>query len=224
MKSIYIGVCKTRDDERFKESFRNFTDSICSEYSVCIEIIKDTFLPDAQNKIAHNFMQHGYEYLLFLDDDHWGHTKEMLDCLIGANAYVATIKTYSRHYPYSSVLLDKRDNHVIPIEHADGYRECDLTGFPMTLIKRELFEKLGYPYFRAVEAEGRIWNTDITFFEDLAKMGIRPVGCFQHTLAHDKITKENVWKCRHEERFEGNNIVRHKMMIDMENNRFSINK
>lgn len=208
MKSIYIGVCKTRDYKRFKESFHNFINEISSHYSVCIRKVVDTFLPDAQNEIAKAFLDNNYDYLLLLDDDHWGHTKEMLDILVNANAYVATIHTYSRHYPYSSAILDKvGHNAVVPVEHAEGYRECDMTGFPMTLIRRDLFEKLEEPYFRPVEAEGRNWNTDIDFFERLGKMGIKPVGCFQHTLAHDKITKKNVWEYRHKERLENNNIA-----------------
>ncbi len=82
MKSIYIGVCKTRDDERFKESFRNFTDSICRKYSICQTIVSDMYLPDAQNKITKMFLESDYDYLLLLDDDQWGHTPEMLETLI----------------------------------------------------------------------------------------------------------------------------------------------
>jgi hypothetical protein len=49
------------------------------------------------------------------------------------------MKTYSRHYPYACALLKKEGNVVLPIEIAEGYVECDLTGFPMTLIKKDLF-------------------------------------------------------------------------------------
>ena len=223
MTSIYIGVCKTRDDKRFQESFRNFTDSICSKYSVGLTTIKDTFLPDAQNQIAKIFLASGHDYLLLLDDDHWGHTVEMLDTLVNANTYVATMKTYSRHYPYSVAAWDKiPGNLIIPAEDGEGYRECDLTGFPMTLIRRDLFDRLEYPYFRPVEAEGRDWNTDISFFEDLAKIGIRPVACFQHCLNHDKITQENVYEYRKAERFENNNIAWFNMLKDIENGVFAV--
>jgi hypothetical protein len=208
MKSIYIGVCKTRDDEKFKESFRNFTDSIVDKYSVCQMVIRDKFLPDAQNIIVKDFLQMGYDYLLLLDDDHWGHTKEMLETLINANTYVATIKTYSRHYPYMCVALNRVGNNaMLPIENGEGYMECDLTGFPMTLISRETFDLLEQPYFRPLEAEGRTWNSDVDFFERLAKKGVRPVACFQHCLNHDKITQENVFQYRADERLHNNNIA-----------------
>lgn len=169
-------------------------------------VIKDTFLPDAQNKIAKDFIQTGYDYLLLLDDDQWGHTIEMLDCLINANTNVATIKTYSRHYPYMCALLNYvNDNAVVPIENGEGYVECDLTGFPMTLIHKDTFNKLEQPYFRSYIDGGRDWNTDVDFFKRLNEVNIKPIGCFQYCLNHDKITQDNVFKYREEERLEHNN-------------------
>lgn len=217
MKSIYIGVCKTRDDERFKESFKSFTDSICSKYSVCQMLVRDKFLPDAQNEITNSFLASEYDYLLLLDDDHWGHTPEMLETLINANAYVATIKTYCRKYPYMVAAWDRvGHNAMVPIEAGEGYRTCDLTGFPMTLISRETFSFLEKPYFRPLEAEGRNWNSDVDFFERLAKKWIRPVVCFQHTLNHDKITADNVYEYRVKEREEGNNIAWFRILKEQE--------
>lgn len=223
MKSIYIGVCKTRDDSRFKESFRNFTDSIVGRYSVCQMIVSDRFLPDAQNLITKDFLQSGYDYLLLLDDDQWGHTPEMLDTLIEANTYIATMKTYSRHYPYACALAKRLENNfILPMENVCGYEECDLTGFPMTLIRRDLFDKLEEPYFRPYEEGGRNWNSDIDFFDRLSKVGIKPMGCFQHCLNHDKITQENVKEYRHKECVENNNMAWYQMLKDIESGKFAI--
>ncbi len=223
MKSIYIGVCKTRDDKRFEESFQNFTDSICNKYSVCQMIIRDMYLPDAQNKIAKSFLQSNYDYLLLLDDDQWGHTKEMLETLLDANTYVATIKTYSRHYPYGCSLLRKvPPNLVMPIETGEGYIECDLTGFPMTLISRGTFDLLEEPYFRPHEVGGRTWNSDVDFFQRLNDKGIKPIGCFQHILNHGDITEENVRQKRYDERFTGNNIANWYLLKSLEEGTFKI--
>ena len=223
MKSIYIGVCKTRNDERFKESFKSFTDSICNRYSVCQMVVKDTFLPDAQNKIAKDFLQSGYDYLLLLDDDQWGHTPEMLDTLVNANTYFATIKTYSRHYPYSCALLKYIGNNLyVSVEGESGYKECDLSGFPMTLISRETFNFLEEPYFRPYEVNGRNWNSDVDFCNRLVEKGIKPIGCFQHTLNHDKVTEDNVQQLRYEERFTGNNIANWRIQKALENGTFKL--
>lgn len=223
MKSIYIGVCKTREDERFNTSFQNFTDSIYREYSVCQMVVKDRFLPDAQNIIVNNFLKSGYDYLLLLDDDQWGHTKEMLETLINANTFVSTIKTYSRHYPYGCALLRKiANNLVVPIESGQGYVECDLTGFPMTLIHKDTFEYLDQSYFRPYEEAGRTWNSDVDFFSRLEKKGIKPIGCFQHVLNHGDITEENVKQKRYENRFTGNNIANWRLLKSLEEGTFKI--
>lgn len=223
MKSIYIGVCKTRDDKRFEESLRNFTDSICRKYSICQMIIRNKFLPDAQNEIAESFLASDYDYLLLLDDDQWGHSESMLECLINANTFVATIKTYQRQYPYSCAIFKKLPkNLVVPIESGEGYVECDLTGFPMTLISRETFKYLEEPYFRPYEEAGRMWNSDVDFFARLSEKGIKPIGCFQHVLNHGDITEENVKQKRYDDRFTGNNIANWKMLKDIENGTFKI--
>lgn len=208
MTKILIGICSTREDKRFLESFRNFWNECNKKYVTYTIWQHDKFLPDAQNTIAEVFLAGDYDYLLFLDDDQWGHKVEMLDCLIEAKTNVATIKTYSRHYPYMCAAWDRvGHNAMLPIENGEGYRECDLTGFPMTLISRETFKLLEEPYFRPLEAEGRTWNSDVDFFDRLALKGVRPVACFQHCLNHDKITQENVFQYRADERLENNNIA-----------------
>jgi len=185
-------------------------------------VIRDKFLPDAQNLITKDFLQTGYDYLLLLDDDQWGHTIEMLDTLVDANTYVATMKTYSRHYPYACALANRLENNfLLPIENGVGYQECDLTGFPMTLIKKNTFDLLEQPYFRKYIDGGRDWNSDIDFFNRLAAIGIKPIGCFQHCLNHDNITQENVKEYRHKECAKQNEPW-NRILRDIENGSFII--
>jgi hypothetical protein len=129
----------------------------------------------------------------------------MLDCLIAANTYMATIKTYTRHYPYVTALwkwipnLNKEGNCFVGIEDGEGYQQMDMTGFPMTLLRRDLFHLLERPFFQPKSYGGVEWATDRFFCERLARLGIKPVGAFQHTLNHDGITKENVQQLRYKE-------------------------
>ena len=211
-KSIFIGVCSIRDDARFKESFSKFTNDISNYYCIGTMKVKNKFLPDAQNILARYCIDAHWDYLLLLDDDHWGHTKEMLDCLIEADAYMATIKSYSRHYPYVCTLMNKMGNSYKSIENGCGYQECDMTGFPMTLIKRELFLKLEEPYFRGRNDGGRDWATDREFCERISEVGVKPVGCFQHCLPHDTLTEDNVHQRRYEERLQGNNLSSYRLL------------
>ena len=207
MKRILIGVCSTRSDKRFWDSFFRFTKDICEFYDVGTTIIRDMHLPDAQNEIVEIFMNCNYDYLLFMDDDHWGHTREMLDCLVEADSPLATIKSYSRHYPYSCALMRQNRNSYAGIENGEGYQEVDLSGFPMTLIKREVFEKMERPYFVGKDEGLRTWATDENFSRRMKSLGLKMTGCFQYCLPHDDITQETVWKRREEEKMDGEKLA-----------------
>lgn len=213
MKKILIGIPSTREDQKFIDSLFNFVQQCEGKYIVDTMVIKDQKLSVAQNYIAERFCESNFDYLLFLDDDHYGHNIEMLDCLIAADAMVTTMKTYSRHYPYVCSLYRRikgRDNEscyagIEKVETNEGYLECDLTGFPMTLIKRELFFILNPPFFKERKESMTEWATDREFFERLATLGIKPIGCFQYCLDHQDVTQDNVLELREKGRHEGNN-------------------
>lgn len=225
MKRILVGVCSSRNDKRFWDSFFNFMNECSGRYDIAAMIIKDTFLPDAQNAIAKCFIGANYDYLLFLDDDHWGHTVEMLDCLVEADYFVATMKTYTRHYPYVCAAWNRLENgFLLPIEKGDGYVKCDLTGFPMTLIRKDVFDLLDEPYFRKYVDGERDWNSDVDFFNRLAEFKIKPIVCFQFCLNHDKITQNNVFEYRAKEIAENNNIAWYKVLEDIAAGRFKTNQ
>lgn len=175
------------------ESFETFKNEISKKHTILTFVVKDRLLVDVQNEAAQKFLAGNFDYLLFLDDDHWGHTPEMLETLINANAYMATIKSYIRHFPYMCALLRKtREDLYVGIEDGSGYMPVDATGFPMTLIRRELFSRLEQPYFREFMDGIRPWATDGEFCDRLRRIGIRPVGCFQHVLAHGDLTEKNI--------------------------------
>lgn len=213
-KSVLISACITRKGkelERFRKSLSSMNFDLQDEYALATFHQVDQDLPDAQNKIADFFLDGRYDYLLLVDDDQWGFTPEMFQCLMKADALVATMKTYSRHYPYACTLMRKiNENVYVGIENGKGYQEVDMCGFPMTLIKRELFSHLEPPYFTPVEINGRDWHTDVPFFERLAEKGIKPIGCFQHCLNHAHVTEDNVWELRRKE----SNSAKNRIMLE----------
>lgn len=201
MVRLLFGVTKTREYEPFLSSFSNLMLETKKKYEVDVVIVEGLVLCEAQNKIADKFIAGNYDYLIMFDDDHSGHTVDMIDALIGANAYMATIKTYSRHFPYYPSLYKKVEinNSVryVGIEHNSDYLEVDLTGFPFTALKRDLFDKLEKPYFRQQEdSAGRKWATDEEFCIRLSKLGIKPVGCYRYCIDHMDITPNNVFERR----------------------------
>lgn len=198
---LLFGVQKTRDYQPFLSSFNSLVDEAKKKYEVEIAIVENQVLCDCQNILADVFLMGNYDYLILFDDDHSGHTVDMIDALINANAYMATIKTYSRHYPYYSSLMKKVDIdgkiRYVGIEHDSDYCEVDLTGFPFTALRRDLFSKIERPYFRQKQdTGGRTWATDEEFCLRLAQVGIKPVGCFRYCINHMDITPNNVFERR----------------------------
>lgn len=199
-KKILIGVPSNRQDGKFLDSLNNLISQLEGKHQISLLIEKWQHLPEAQNHIADYFLSRDFDYLLFLDDDHWGHTADMVDCLINANADMATMKTYVRHYPYPCALFKLNENNEFSNRYvgveAVQYEKVDMTGFPMTLLSNKIFKVLERPYFRGVLSDGRDWATDVDFCERLREKGIRPVGCFQYCLPHGDITQENVIEMR----------------------------
>lgn len=198
---LLFGVTKTREYKPFLSSFNNLLEEARKKYKVEVVVVQDKVLCEAQNIIADLFLNGDYDYLIMFDDDHSGHTVDMIDALIGANAYMATIKTYSRHFPYYPSLYKKVEFNgcvrYVGIEHDSDYLEVDLTGFPFTALRRDLFDKLEKPYFRQKEdSGGRIWATDEEFCIRLSNLGIKPVGCFRYCIDHMDITPNNVFELR----------------------------
>src|SRR3990167_9370199 len=78
------------------------------------------------------------------------------------------------------------DNPELKYEYKtnkSGYDFCDLVGFGMTILKRELFSKIDKPYFVCENNQ----REDNYFCDKLHSVGIKPMGCFDFTLTHDGI-------------------------------------
>lgn len=191
---IIIGIPTTRQHEGFIKSMENFIPIVKDKYCVEFVVVEDMPIADARNEIVDNFLSRDADYLLFLDDDHEGHTLEMLESLIKANEYVCAIKCYSRGLPhdctlmdYSGLRLESRMGRYVSKDNTSGYHYCDLVGFGMTLIKKETFSKLEKPYFVSVDNQFE----DNYFCDNLRKIGIKPMGCFDHVLSHNGINESN---------------------------------
>ena len=204
---ILIGIPSIREDEKFLTSVAELVKQCRGRYDIDVLIKKWKTLPKAQEEIAKYFLAGEYDYLLFLDDDHSGHCVEMIDALVGANTYMATMKTYSRHYPYPVALWDWREGHstdgkcFVSIEDTAEVKNVpvDMTGWPMTLLRRDIFDLLDEPFFQAKSYGGVDWATDRFFCERLRALGVKPVGVTSHCLAHGKVNKDNVMMLRMKE-------------------------
>lgn len=188
MAKVFIGIPSVRDYQPFINSMAKFIPLVQKEHEVKIAQIKAQMVDKARNTIVDKFLESGMDYLLFLDDDHEGHTIEMFNALLNSNVLFSSIKSHTRFFPYSINLLDYSGHSEEKIkykmkEETEGVHECDLIGFGMALIKKELFNIISPPYFVAKDNR----KEDNYFCDLLLSKGIKPVGIFDYCLSHQGI-------------------------------------
>lgn len=202
MAKILVGIATVTPDQRFLESLPSFFREVSQSHDLhCCWIFNEP-LEDAQNKLAQKTLDGNYDYLLTLEDDHYGFTAEMLEALLKADTHVIGLPYHSRHYPFQKVPMDYKytdeegARHYMEEKFTEGYHETDLVGFGFTLIRREVFEILEKPWF-VVNAKEHLGcgprATDMQFGYRLQQKGIKLMGCWDYTLPHRDITKEG-WR------------------------------
>lgn len=202
--SILIGITLYQPTDDFLVSLLCFLEEIKDHYDIEVVEVKDKELVEAQNIIADKFLESDKEYLLMLECDHSGHSRNMLKALLRSNTEVCGQHYYSRHFPYYSCCMRGTggiSEHGGPLfaglHNKSGYAECDLLGYGMTLYKRSVFEKLEKPYFRINDFGGPgCIATDIDFSTRLKKVGVKLIGCFDYTLNHRYVNAKNVMNLR----------------------------
>ena len=214
---ILIAIPTYKFYSLFWESLSRFCLELNGHYKYDIYTVCYKTLVDAQNDISEYFLKRDYTHLLMLEDDHHGHTKAMLDALVRPNVDVCGINYYSRWFPYNSCLMeevypDRPNQKYCPVDCKSGYKECDLIGFGMTLISRRVLELLPKPTFirNRPEKEHSGYATDEAFCVKLKSHGIKLLGCWDYTLAHRDINKDNVIAIRNSAILKSNEIIRDK--------------
>ena len=197
MIRILAGIATVNPDRRFIESVsRLFAHQ--KRYHIDPLWVWDTPLVHAQNYMGIECVGGSYNYLLTLEDDHWGHTPQMLYDLVDAAVSVCAIGYPIRHYPFISSLMNWNENRGLyePATSDEKYAEVDLACFGMTLIRADVFQLLQFPYFNLNEKNPETGATDENFCRRIKEFGVRPVGCFAHTLNHRHLTKDNINQIR----------------------------
>jgi hypothetical protein len=200
---VFIGIPSVRNYEPFWKSMDEFLPILKRQVDVEVCIVKDKTIAEARNQIVDEFLASDSDYLLFLDDDHSGHTLQMfnslLDPILNNNAYMCGMKCYTKIFPYFSNIsiysnVNEKELGIVegsgkymPVDFDRGYGYVDLVGFGMTIVSRGTFDLIEKPYFISKDNKGE----DNYFCDNLIKAGIRPVGCFEDVLEHMGIGKHN---------------------------------
>lgn len=190
---ILVGIPSLKPREEFLRDYVSLFDKC--EHEVEIVWIRGRTLVDAQNALAEQLLATDADYLLLLEEDHWGHKAEMLGAMILANQPVVAIGYYSRWpgYPLTLMIDSGRPKpHQFVSIPLDVEMPVDLCGFGCTLIKREVIEGLESPVFRVNGHDSRGVATDINFCSRAIDSGFPVYGISTFNLVHDGIERSNV--------------------------------
>lgn len=146
---------------------------------VTFSLINTKGLPvdKARNNIVMQFIdqQRDSEYLLFLDAD-MVFPRDLVKNLLNIDADVATALAFKKwwpHYPTIYHYNGKEFKSIIDYEKKKII-EVDGCGMACCLIKREVFEKIKYPWFEFEEIkEGKYFSEDLTFCKKVKKAGFK---------------------------------------------------
>lgn len=201
MARILVGIATVTPDQRFLESLPIFSQEVVEQGLAKLDFmwVWNKPLVEAQNAFAERVLAWEYDYLLTLEDDHWGFNAAMLRDCLRLDTHVAAISYRSRHFPFEMIPMKymRKDKNGAKLyngmKETKGIHEGDLCGFGFTLIKDEVFKILERPFFRLnIEAHKGVGPraTDIDFCTRLEEKGIKPIGIFDHRLPHREITDE----------------------------------
>lgn len=225
---ILLGLASVTPDQRCLQSIGGFADGVARNLPhIKIDYsngwVWNKELVDAQNIFAEKVLEGNYDYLLTIEDDHWGFSWQMLDTCLKANTHVAGIPYRSRHFPFEVVPMklakvDEKGKHLFSgmnDENYNSYLEADLIGFGFTLIRSDVFRILDRPYFRLnTDTYPGVGPraTDIDFCMRLKDKEILPIGCFQHRLNHRDLEES-----KYKEMLVQGILTHHSMFTTIEN-------
>lgn len=134
-----------------------------------------------RNQTAKLALEHGHDYVLFIDDDVLIQPNDF-DKLLAADKDIIAGTTYIRGYPYHPMYFKFRedsDNHFVDnykeLADEDGLIALDAVGFSFCLIKTSLLRKLQVPFFVTGER-----HTEDVYFCKIAKIQVPDVTIFGH--------------------------------------------
>lgn len=132
--------------------YRAFTSSLMEMEKPCpafVTFVKGYDVSKQRNDMVNIFMSGEYTHLLMLDTDIIA-PPNALAKLLEADKEVISGFYMRRHYPYLPIFMKKTDKKYVmnfSFPEGGGVQQVDAVGTGICLFKREVFQKVPFPWF-----------------------------------------------------------------------------
>lgn len=153
----------------------------------------------AENKIIQRALTAGYSHILRLDDDIWGiQPGDVLKLLAADKDFISAVM-FIRGFPYSRCAFVKKYPKMTLKEcqmsgrgtldevDGDGIQRIDLSAFPFTLMKTDIFTKITYPWADEKDPTA----VDAQLCQKLADVGVELYAHMDIQINHQDVTPWN---------------------------------
>lgn len=135
---------------------------------------KQTILEVARHRLVLLAMGHKCDYILWVDSD-MVFSYDALSRLIDSGKEIIGVQALMRAEPHASNAYDFEDKQVL---YPDDIVEVKRIGTGLMLVKTEVFEKIGIPYFKTTyNAETMMWQGEDLNFCDRARAAGYKIWC-----------------------------------------------
>ena len=206
---ILIGVPILAWTHEFAESFLSFWTGLMTyqhkgrKFHVGYRFMYRRPVHMAEEELAQFALDAGCTHLLLMDDDIYDVTPEDLLKLLDADKEVISGIMFASGFPHAMCAFRRYDAETkvadqpilkgpcrlyeVPPEQRVGVQPIDLVPFCFTLIKTEVFKKVGKPWFTCNTQA----PTDSWFMDAVMAAGIKPYAHFDVWLNHRGVTRDN---------------------------------
>lgn len=167
------------------------------EFGFCFPYRKT--IHKAENQIIKTALTNKYTHILRMDDDIWGINRGDVLKLLEADKDFISAVMFIRGFPYSRCAFKKVNpewtleqcekagrNTLVEVD-GEGVIPVDLTAFPFTLFKVDMFLKLKWPFFD----ETIKCSPDAQFCDKCRAIGVQPYVHMDIQINHQEVTPWN---------------------------------
>lgn len=130
---------------------------------------KQTILEVGRHRLVINAIGLKADYILWVDTD-MQFSYDSLTRLLDADKDIIGLQAVMRAHPHASNTYDMEDK---PILYKDGTNEVKYIGTGFLLVKTEVFQKIGMPYFKVTYDNGKWQGEDLNFCDRARAAGYK---------------------------------------------------